>query len=139
MGKEYKRRIRKILETKLSGENVIKGINTLAISLLRYSAAFLDWTKEELKQLDRRTRKLLKMHKGLHPKSNVNRLYISRKEGGRGLLNVEDTVHLAIIGLLKYDGNSEEQLLNAARQALGHVEETDRQGIQDPEKADLER
>ena len=137
--KEYKRRIRKILETKLSGENVIKGINTLAISLLRYSAAFLDWTKEELKQLDRRTRKLLKMHKGLHPKSNVNRLYISRKEGGRGLLNVEDTVHLAIIGLLKYVGNSEEQLLNAARQALGHVEETDRQGIQDPEKADLER
>ena len=42
VGKEYKRRIRKILETKLSGENVIKGINTWAISLLRYSAAFLD-------------------------------------------------------------------------------------------------
>ena len=69
--------------TKLSGENVIKGINTWAISLLRYSAAFLDWTKEELQQLDRRTRKLLTMHKGLHPKSNVDRLYISRKEGGR--------------------------------------------------------
>ena len=96
-----------------------------AISLLRYSAAFLDWTKEELQQLDRRTRKLLTMHKGLHPKSNVDRLYISRKEGGRGLLNVEGTVHLAIIGLLKYVGNSEEQLLNAARQALGHVEETE--------------
>ena len=47
VGKEYKRRIRKILETKLRGENVIKGINTWAISLLRYSAAFLDWTKEE--------------------------------------------------------------------------------------------
>ena len=28
VGKEYKRRIRKILETKLSGENVMKGINT---------------------------------------------------------------------------------------------------------------
>ena len=123
VGKEYKRRIRKILETKLSGENVIKGINTWAISLLRYSAAFLDWTKEELQQLDRRTRKLLTMHKGLHPKSNVDRLYISRKGGGRGLLNVEDTVHLAIIGLLKYVGNSEERLLNAARLE-----------IQDPEK-----
>ena len=104
VGKEYKRRIRKILETKLGGENVIKGINTWAISLLRYSAAFLDWTKEELQQLDRRTRKLL-----------------------RGLLNVEDTVHLAIIGLLKYVGNSEERLLNTARQALGHVEETEKE------------
>ena len=29
VGKEYKRRIRKILETKLSGENVIKGIKQL--------------------------------------------------------------------------------------------------------------
>ena len=86
--------------TKLSGENVIKGINTWAISLLRYSAAFLDWTKEELQQLDRRTRKLL-----------------------RGLLNVEDTVHLAIIILLKYVRNSEERLLNTARQTLGHVKE----------------
>ena len=93
---------------KLSGENVIKGTNTCAISLLRYSAVFLDWTKLELKQLDR-TRKLLTMHKGKHPKSNVDRLYISRKEGGRGSLNVEDTVHLAIIGLLKYVGNNEER------------------------------
>ena len=120
VGKEYKRRIRNILETKLSGENVIKGINTWAISLLRYSNAFLDWTKEELQQIDRRTRNLLTMHKGLHPKSNVDRLYISRKEGGTGLLNV----HLAIIRLLKYVGNSEERLLNASRQTHGHVEET---------------
>ena len=36
---EYYRQVRKILETKL-----ITGINTWAISLLRYSAAFLDWT-----------------------------------------------------------------------------------------------
>ena len=62
------------------------------------------------------------MNEGLHPKRNVDRLYISRKEGGTGLLNVEDTVHLAIIGLLKYAGNSEGRLLNDARQALGHVE-----------------
>ena len=37
----YYRRVRKILETKLNGEN-ITGINTRAISLLRCSAAFLD-------------------------------------------------------------------------------------------------
>ena len=54
---EYKRRVRMILETKLSGENVIKAINTWAIVFLK-SAAFLDWTKDEKQQLDR-TRKLL--------------------------------------------------------------------------------
>ena len=112
---EYKRRVRKILETKLSGENVIKAINTWAIVLLK-SAAFLDWTKEEKQQLDRRkTRKLLTMHKGLHPKSNVGRLYIPRKEGGRGLICVEDIINFAVIGLERYVNNSEERLLSAGK------------------------
>ena len=39
--KEYLRRVRKIMETKLNGKNVIKEINTWAVALLRYSAAFL--------------------------------------------------------------------------------------------------
>ena len=57
--KEYERRVRKILETKLNGGNLVKAINTWAIPLLRYSAAFLDWRKSELQDLDRKTRKLL--------------------------------------------------------------------------------
>ena len=56
VGMDYKRRVRKILETKLNGGNLIKGIKTWAVSLLRYSAVFLDWTKAEVEQLDRRTR-----------------------------------------------------------------------------------
>ena len=40
---EYYRRVRKILETKLNGRNIIKRINTRVVSLLRHSAAFLDW------------------------------------------------------------------------------------------------
>ena len=38
--KEYKRRVRKVLETKLNGGNIIKAINTWAIPVLRYSAPF---------------------------------------------------------------------------------------------------
>ena len=57
------------------------------------------------------------MHGGLHPKSNVDRLYIPRKEGGRGLLNVEDVINLAVIGLERYVCNSNERLLAAARAA----------------------
>ena len=83
VGIQYKRRVRKILETKLNGGNAIKGISTWAIPALRYSAAFLNWTKAELEEMDRRTRKLLTMHNGLHPKSNVDRLYVPRREGGR--------------------------------------------------------
>ena len=38
--KEYKRKVRKVLETKLNGGNIIKAINTWAIPILRYSAPF---------------------------------------------------------------------------------------------------
>ena len=32
------------------------------------------------------------MHIGLHPKSDIDRLYNSRKEGGRGLVSCESTI-----------------------------------------------
>ena len=73
------RRIR-IHEGKLHSRNLVKGINTWAVSLVRYSGPFLKWTREELKQKDQRTGKL--MHKALHLRDDVDRLYVSRKMGG---------------------------------------------------------
>ena len=112
---EYKRRVRKIVKTKLNGRNIVKGINTWAIPVLRYSAPFLSWTKTELQSIDGKTRKLLTMHNGLHPRSDVDRLYIPRKVGGRGLANAEDTVILAKIGLEDHIKKSDARLLCAAR------------------------
>ena len=45
--KEYSRRTRKLLETKLNSRNFIKGINTCAVPLIRYSGPFLKWTRDE--------------------------------------------------------------------------------------------
>ena len=78
--KENLRRTRKLLETKLCNRNLIKGINTWAVLLVRYSGLFLKWTREDRKQMDQRTRKLMTMHKALHPRDDVDRLYVSRKE-----------------------------------------------------------
>ena len=94
--KEYLRRTRKLFETKLSSRNLIKGINTWAVPRVRYSGPFLKWTREELKQMDQRTRKLMTMHKALHPRDDVDRLYVSRKEEGRGLASIEDSVDASI-------------------------------------------
>ena len=63
--KEYLRTTRKLHETKLNSRNLIKGINTWTVSLIRYLGAFLKWTRE-LKQMDQRTRKLTTIHKALH-------------------------------------------------------------------------
>ena len=120
---EYFRRVRRILETKLNGGNIITGINTWAISLPRYSDAFLDWTGAELEQMDRRTRNLMTVHQALNPKSDLARIYLSRKEGGRGLISVEDTVKLDILGLERYVLTSEEGLLIAARRVDGDYEQ----------------
>ena len=51
----------------------------------------------------------------LHPKSDVDRLYIPRKERGRGLISIEDYVELAIRGLEVYVDGREERLIQAAR------------------------
>ena len=64
--------------------------------LVRYSGPFLMWTWEKLKQMDQRTRKLMTMHKALHPRDDVDRLYVSRKEGGRGLVSIEDPTDASI-------------------------------------------
>ena len=78
--------------------NIRIGINAWALSLLRYSGAFLDWTGAELEQMGR-TRKLTAMHRALNPKSDVARLNLSRKEEGKELTSVKDTVKLAILAL----------------------------------------
>ena len=109
--KEYIRRIRKVLKSKLNGGNLVRGVNTWAVSLLRYSAAFVSWRKSELQAIDRKTRKLFTIYGVLHPKSDVDRLYIPRKEGGKGLISIEDCVELAAIDLEVYVHGSEERLI----------------------------
>ena len=112
--KDYLRRTRKLRETKLYQRNLVKGINTQAVPLVRYSGPFLKWTKEELKQMDQRKRKLMTMPKALHPRDDVDRLYVSRKEGGRGLASL-DSVDTSIQQFEDYIEKHEGRLITAAR------------------------
>ena len=100
--KEYLRGTRKLLEAKLCSGNFIKGRNTSSVPLVRYSRVFIKWTTGELKQLDQRTIKIMTMHKALHPRDDVDRLYVSRKEEGRGIASIEDDVDASIRQLKDY-------------------------------------
>ena len=55
------------------------------------------------------------MHKALHPWDNVDRLYVSRKEGGRGLASIEDSVDTSIQRLKDYIVKHEGGLIFAIR------------------------
>ena len=88
VSKEYIRRLRKVLKSKLNGRNLVHGDNTWLVSLIRYSAAFVSWRKSELQAIDRKTRKLFTMYGTLYPKADIDRLYIPRKEGGSMFVEV---------------------------------------------------
>ena len=115
VSKEYIRRLRKVLKSKLNSGNLVRGVNTWAVSLLQYSASFVSLRKSELQAIDRKTRKFFTIYGALHPKSDVGRFCIPRKEGARGLISIEDFVGLAIRGLEVYFHGSEEGLIQAAR------------------------
>ena len=89
-------------------------INTWPVTLVRYSGPFLKWTREELKQMEQRTRKLMTMHKALHPRDGVDRLYVSRKRG-RELASTEDSVDASIQRLGDYKKKREERLITGTR------------------------
>ena len=46
--------------------------------------------------MDHGTRQLMTMHKTLHPRNDIERLYMSRKEGRNGLASIKDRIDESI-------------------------------------------
>ena len=61
--------------------------------------------------MDQRIRKLMTMYKALHPRDDIDGLYVSRKEGGRSLVNIEDCVDATIQALEEYTQKTKERLI----------------------------
>ena len=78
LSKEYVRRVKKVIRSKLNGGNMVRVINSWAVSLLRYSGGVVRWTKVELMNLDRKTRKLLIIQDAIHARADGSRLYLMR-------------------------------------------------------------
>ena len=102
-------------------------LNTWAVSILMYGAGILRWNKNELQEIDRKTRKFMTMNKELHPTTHVARLYVSRKNGGRALIGCENSVESEENGLEWHVKNNIEPLLVAVRtsRTITHEETVD--------------
>ena len=88
--REYIRRVKKLIRSQLNGGIVIAGINTWAVGIIGYEAGMLDWTKEESKSIDIKTRKLMPINGSLPPRANAGTLYLARKEEGRQIITFEE-------------------------------------------------
>jgi hypothetical protein len=54
---EYNRRLRLTLKSALNARNKITAIGALAVLVLRYSFGIINWRIEDIKKIDRKTKK----------------------------------------------------------------------------------
>ena len=85
--KEYFSRIKSIFNSKINRGNTVKAINT-------YNGGIVDWTKENIEYIDRKTMKLMTINKALHQRGCVARLYIPRELGGKGMQRIESCINI---------------------------------------------
>ena len=78
---EYLRRVRKIWNSQLNTLNKTIVHNVFAVPVLTSTIGIIDWCEEEV---DIKTRKTMAMAGSLHERSDVERLYTLRKQGGQG-------------------------------------------------------
>ena len=117
---EYTNRVCKILKSKRNGGNTIQAINNWAVPVIRYTAGIV-----ELEDLDLKIRKLMTAHRTLHPQSDIDRLYLPQKIGGRGILQIRQTVEEKIRKLSEYIRSSKESALKEViTEGLLTVEDT---------------
>ena len=95
-------RLKKVLNSLLSGGNKVRAYNSWVMPLLIYSFGILKWTQKDLDIIDRRVRSILTSHRVHHPRSSVMRLYIPRKYGGRGFLNAKSLCNREVCNLRDY-------------------------------------
>ncbi|KAF7218105.1 putative LOC107393841-like protein [Nothobranchius furzeri] len=109
--KEYYRRVRLVIKSELNAANKIKAINILAVPTVTYSFNIINWQLKEVKKLDTKTRKLLTSERMHHPKADVERMYLPRQIGGRGLTQLEMAYKTTTMALKTYLETTDDALL----------------------------
>src|SRR5829696_4157364 len=107
--KEYFRSLRLALRSELNAGNTVSAINAWAIPVVRYTAGVVDWTVNDLKDADRKTRKIMTMHNAFHMSGDVDRLYVPRNKGGKGVLQIEQVVREEECALAEYVTQKQEE------------------------------
>jgi len=88
-----------ILTSELNARNKTTAFGALAAPVLRYSFGIINWGIEEIKQIDRKTRKMLTLYKMHHAKADIHRLHVKKKGGGRRLVQIEAAYKAEIINI----------------------------------------
>jgi hypothetical protein len=88
-------------EIRVAAKNKITAIGTSPVPVLRYSFGITTLRLEEIRKIDKKTGRVLTVHKMHHSEVDIDRLYVQRK-GGRGLLQIDATYKAEIISIVEY-------------------------------------
>ena len=99
--KEYMKRIHIIWSSELYSNNKVISHNKFAIQVLTPTFGIIKWTKQELEQMDVKTRKTLSCNSSFHVNSDLDRLYTKRDKGRRGVNSITDAYIARIISISK--------------------------------------
>ena len=103
---------------KLNSRNAFRTINIRRVPITPFGESTVQRTKKELENLDRKTYKRITMHGQLTPKINVQRIFISRNEERRGLINVNGFLNNKSRSVTRYDVRNTEQLVSTVAEEL---------------------
>lgn len=85
---EILKRVENLCRTGLNGRNMIMAINEYALSVINYYVGAIPLEEEDYLRIDQEVRKILTKHRMHMQPANTQRLYLPRKELGRGLGNL---------------------------------------------------
>ena len=100
--KEYLTKVKKIWQSELSSFNKVFAHNTFAVPVLRNIVGIIDWTIEEIKEIDVRTRKQLTTTGNFHLNGDADKIYLPRLQRGRGLKMVARMFESRVIAVAQY-------------------------------------
>jgi hypothetical protein len=102
------------MNTELSAKYKMQAVGSLAVPVLRYSFGIINWHREEIRKLDRKTRKILTIYGQHHPRADTDR-HVPRIEGGGGLTQIEAAYITETTELAEYTEGSVDPLLQVGR------------------------
>ena len=83
----------------------------MALPVLNYGFGIIDWPQKDIDNLDVKTRKVLTMHNVIYRHQCMDRVYLPRREGGLGLIEINDALRSTIINLSEYLVTTTDNLL----------------------------
>ena len=108
---EYERRLTLVWKSYLSGPRKVRATNSLCVPIVSFSFGIIPWTKKEIQHFDIVTRRIMTSTCNHHPRSAVERLYLPRSGGGRGLVNVENLYNRRLVVLAHHLCSSSDSLV----------------------------